>query len=372
MSVRARATFASIAVLLATCALGVPRAPAQTAAAAQGVTVDWRAPAECPDPSFVRDEIARLLAGSSAASVRVDARADVTRAGSAWRVRLATGGGERTLEASSCRALAEATALILALAVDPARVAVNRAVASSAGPVVDPTAAPVDAGAPDASPPDASPPDAVAPLVAITTDAGMDAADAVDASSVAPVVVTPKPAPAPRETPSFSGPTSFAIGVGAIDDVGTLPFVGVGASIFAAWTPAPVRLELAGANFAANHTAPLANGSGGTFVLAAGALRGCYDLVVTELALLPCAGLELEALRGEGTGVLTSSPATSVWLVGTLGALVQWRLSPLFALDARLDAGFPLQRPEFRIDDVTLHKPAAVSGRVVLGGEIRF
>src|SRR5580693_739877 len=87
------------------------------------VALAWKAPPACPDEATVRANVATLLAGSSAT---VDARAEVQRIGERWQVVVVMNGGERRLEADSCRALADATALIVALAVDPARVAANR------------------------------------------------------------------------------------------------------------------------------------------------------------------------------------------------------------------------------------------------------
>src|SRR5687767_7171738 len=84
-----------------------------------GVTLEWTAPAECPDRAYVHGEVARLL-GDSAVKKRVDARAVVTRTGDTFRVRITTtAGAERTLDAPTCKAIGDATALIVAIAVDP-------------------------------------------------------------------------------------------------------------------------------------------------------------------------------------------------------------------------------------------------------------
>src|SRR5271154_6099768 len=90
----------------------------------------WNAPGACPDEASVRASVAQLLTGSSAT---VAGRADVSHAGERWQVVVTMNGGERRLEADSCRALADATALIVAMAVDPERVAANRIV-RDAGP----------------------------------------------------------------------------------------------------------------------------------------------------------------------------------------------------------------------------------------------
>src|SRR4051812_47976055 len=97
------------------------RARAETAPGGRPVTLRWVAPSGCPDASYVDDEIARLLAGSDAPARSLDVEAAVTPATNGrWHVRLVTrsagGGGdagsasasgERSLDASSCRALAD-------------------------------------------------------------------------------------------------------------------------------------------------------------------------------------------------------------------------------------------------------------------------
>jgi hypothetical protein len=95
------------------------------------VVLEWIAPSECPDSAYVKREIRRLLAGAPAPETPpLRARVEVSREiEERWRVSLTTTGaqgtGHRSLTAETCRALAGATALILALAVDPRRVAMN-------------------------------------------------------------------------------------------------------------------------------------------------------------------------------------------------------------------------------------------------------
>jgi hypothetical protein len=109
--------------------------------------LSWVAPVGCPDEASVRGDVQRLLSGSQASAA---ARADVTHTGDSWRVVVTMNGGERRLEAASCRALADATALIVAMAVDPARVVANRASRGA-------SASAVDAGSGDAAATTATP-----------------------------------------------------------------------------------------------------------------------------------------------------------------------------------------------------------------------
>lgn len=85
--------------------------------------VVWRAPPGCPTEGAVRDRVAALLVGTegmagAAVELGVEALAD-----GRWRLHAvlhgSSGGGERTLDAESCDELAEAAALLTALAAQP-------------------------------------------------------------------------------------------------------------------------------------------------------------------------------------------------------------------------------------------------------------
>lgn len=87
------------------------------------VTLDWRAPEGCPERSAVADEVERLASSRAPAVDALEVEIDVSRAGEAWLARLTTrsaaGRGERKLQAPSCGELAEAAALVVALALCP-------------------------------------------------------------------------------------------------------------------------------------------------------------------------------------------------------------------------------------------------------------
>jgi len=106
-------------------------------------TVDfaWSAPAGCPPDAAVRAEIGKLLGGPIEGRAREDLRVRaVVERRELWLVTLDTlaGGtaGHRTLESATCEGLASATALIVALIIDP------DAVAAHAKPTPDATPAP--------------------------------------------------------------------------------------------------------------------------------------------------------------------------------------------------------------------------------------
>lgn len=127
------------------CCVGMARAaPADPTTIGAGnpdsrsyVEIDWQAPNECPDSTSVKAHTERLLGQPlhAAPNQRIVARARVRRndAGN-WELSLSLASNEQvadeTLIAQQCDALADATALKVALAIDP--LATARAIEASA------------------------------------------------------------------------------------------------------------------------------------------------------------------------------------------------------------------------------------------------
>lgn len=108
----------------------VGRPPAARAEEGSGFAFEWRAPEGCPSASVVEEEIAHLLGGPAREHARDDLRVQATvERGSHWLVTLETTSktarGHRTIEAATCQGLANATALIVALLIDPDAVAAH-------------------------------------------------------------------------------------------------------------------------------------------------------------------------------------------------------------------------------------------------------
>ncbi len=106
-----------------------------------GLSVQWDAPAGCPDGAVVRARVVRLVGEEAARKARLTARAAVRAEGGRWALELElageTGAGKRSLSAGRCEELAGAAALVIAIAVDPRAVLAG---AEVGGP------APADAG----------------------------------------------------------------------------------------------------------------------------------------------------------------------------------------------------------------------------------
>ncbi len=338
------------------------------------MAVTWTAPPECPDEGAVRANVAQLLAGSPATG---EARAVVNPRGDGWQVVVSMNGGERRLEASSCRALADAAALIIAMGVDPARVVANRGARDAGHVEVDaaaplPPPAPLDAGTPpsiDAAPFDAAP--APAP---------------VTSPPPAPAREPTHPAPEPPASPPV--PRFVAVSVAGALDVGALPSPAGGASLGVAWAPWPLRLELSGAYFPSS-TAAVGTPSGVfaphvQFSLLAAAFRACYGAELGRFELGPCGGIEgglllanpqgFSAIAGAaGSPISSSSPL----LAFEAGAFAAWRFLPDWAIFLHGGALFQTLRPAFQVSadqasTNTVFQPGPATGRASAGVELRF
>jgi hypothetical protein len=95
---------------------------ARSASAAE-LQLEWHAPPECPDRAELASRVNRLLGDSMQSNLR--AVTDVTRTPHGYRARLRTysaaQSGERVLEQASCELLVDGVAVVIALAVAPAR-----------------------------------------------------------------------------------------------------------------------------------------------------------------------------------------------------------------------------------------------------------
>jgi hypothetical protein len=292
-------------------------------------TVTWDAPAgDCPDEAYLRSAVDQLLGGEDPAGARVEARAHVERAAEGvWRVRLTTAregaAGERVVESTSCRSLADATALIVALAIDPRRVAQNQAA---------PTPAPAATPAPTPAPP-------------------------------------PPLAPAPTHTPS-----RFAAFTAISGDLGTLPQPAYGFLLGGALLAARARIEAYGSYWPSRHAhATSTPSAGGDVLLATGGARGCWIPLGGALSVAACPGLELGVLHGQGTSVRIRRSADGVWVAATALARLTWHLAASWGLFLDASLAVPLVRDQFELDDIgTIHRAAPAEGRAAFGPELRF
>ena len=313
--------------------------------------VVWQAPPGCPTEAAVRDRVAALLAGTegiagAAVELQVEALAD-----GRWRLHASlrgpSGDGERTLDADNCDALAEAAALLSALAAQP----------SLAGTVPPPSATgtvpppPVDRL--QGEPPRAAerePPPAVGPAQ--------------------------EAAPAPR-SPSATRPRArwglLAVGGGVAIGVLTTPMAvlrAAGGVRGRRWSVALTQTFWLPRDMPSAETGDI----GGRMWLWAAGLRGCGIPVDGRVEVGLCGAVEAGAVTGRGIGALTQSVRqTSAWLALTGGPVVGIRLGARVRFTLGVDLLVVAVRPHFAvIGGGEVCCGARVGGRGLLGVELRL
>jgi len=370
---RSRVGAAALLALAATLVASVALRPALAQPAS--FSLSWQAPDDCPGESYVRGAVEQLLGGGPLPPARVTARAVVDHVASdRWQVHLTTvrdgATGERVVESQSCQSLADATALIVALTIDPERVAAR---APSPSPSTSALAPIASAAGPASSAP--------TPIPSATPSA--TAAATPPSASSSPVPVPDRAREAPPARPTVLRPTLVALFAGVGGDVGTLPRATLAIDAGIAVTLGAFRLEGYGTYLTAQATYAAILPSLGTNVhLLAGGLRGCFIPLRGWIEAGGCAGLELGDLHGKGFGTLTSpyyqftpSDRGGLWIAPTLTGRVSWRVAQSFALVLDVGLVVPLERDTFVIDNVggaALHEAGPVEGRAAIGPEVRF
>lgn len=286
-------------------ALALPRV-----AAAQGAPVlAWTAPATCPTGDVVLSRVAALRPGFALDRSTLRATATVTPAPRGrWRVRVRTAVsddvGERVLEARTCAQLAEATAVVLALALDAAPEAPPLAVRPSLPESVEQID---DPEAPPRPPPPPPPP----PPVRTRVDLGLD-------GTVDPV--------------ALGGP---AVLVG----------------LHAALSRGAFRGELALAPMLPARLDGPRTGTGADLLAASATLRGCAVRARAVVSLGLCATVVGGAVWATAFGFQRNDATAWPWLAAGGGALVRVAIprTPIAAV-VRVEGVAHLTRPRLVLE----------------------
>jgi hypothetical protein len=290
----------------------------------------WTAPPGCPSTEEVRgatlrDAESRGAMGLLEADAQVEQKPQQT-GDAGWRVRLRTRRGETTgereIEASSCSGVAEATAVVLALAMVP--------------PDVDEERPPVE-----------SVPASEAPRQSDVAVARKEAAQDAHA---------------------------LALGASVATDASTLPSAAIGGSLTAAWTPGRLRVELDARRWVSQSRSLASSASGATFTLTSLGGRGCWAaLRGKSVDLAPCAGADLHLVSAPGYGADSNYSPDGSWVSITGGGLGRLSLSSWLALRVRLEAVVPLARPTFVVrNEGSVHRPPSLGAAASVGLELLF
>ena len=299
----------------------VCRSP-QANAAEPGLDLVWDAPPECPSRAEV---VAAAVSPRANLALRAEAR--VTRTPD-WAVELHVSGGRRRIEARTCAELAEATALILALAMEGA----------------DGEGLPPETGT--AAPPPSRP---TPPPHGGGTEAHPDSGTPRARATLA------------RFTVGASGALTTAI----------LPGLGTAGGASLAWTPGRLRVAVDGALHGVQSGMIAGSSSGARFALRNLGAGVCAGFSAGPTSLAPCAGAVLFDVSAHGTGVDASYDAGASWLAVAAGGRASLPLRDAVALVASADALVPLSRPTFVVEgEGTVHRPAALGARAGIGVEL--
>ena len=324
------------------------------AGVAEGLRLDWQAPADCPDAAEMRGKVVRMIGEEAVGGAQVRAIGKVGVEAGRWTLELelqgAGGGDPRTLVDRECRALADAAALVIAVAIDP----------QARAPV-----------------PEDSPVEVVVPAPPETEEAPAAAPDPPVAPVLKdrPVVEEPAPArPAARRKPRVRLGLRAGAGVGFAR---ILPRPHVALDLAFAVEGRGWRVELGGGFAPPVHgTAPSDRDIGGEFRLGFGELRGCgmpgLSRVPLEFPL--CVGLQVGAMHGsgEGAGLAVKYDVRALWVATRVGGAVRWRpRGGRVGLWLGVDAIVRLTRPSFvTAGNVQVHEAAPVGGQASFGVEV--
>ena len=273
---------------------------------------DWDAPEECLSQQQVQAEIARLVGGDiQLHEGDLEAKASVSH-GPLWSADLITQHagqtGHRRIEAPSCKAAADAIALIVALLIDP---------------------------------------------------------DAVAANAEAP---EPEPPSIPEPPKSNRREMQLLVGVHAQGRIGTLPGADLGLGLGLGLAGAHWRTDLRWSyGLRRDQVASLPSGASGRFNIAAGSVTECFNMGQGKLGFGPCAALEAGRVSANGFGATAGYSRHSLWLALGGGGFLSLAMGQHLHASIEMDVVAPLYRPDYVFQDVpgVVFRAPAVGGRAL-------
>lgn len=309
------------------------------------ITLAWHAPAGCPDETALRARIDQLRGehGTAPHAAPLDVRASVTLLPDAQfraRLELVQGGSERSrvLEASTCSDLAEASAVVIALAIAPAA-------QSSDAPLPMP---PLDM--PAAS--------AITPLPPVSVPATADNG----------VTRPPEPSHAAAHW-------SVDVSAGAALDFGATASVALGATLLGRLHVGHLLSFALRGSFFPPHasTVPLQPTQGVDILLAAAAPLACVSPVDLPFDFDACAEFEAGYLHARGFGPPLHYEKGAPWFAPGAGLSAGFPKRGRVRSRLSADALFPLNHTEFVLTNVGVaHQLPVVAPRVGLYLELAF
>lgn len=309
--------------------------------------LEWRAPQGCPQVEDVRARVDRSWAGDAGGVI--EAHGEVVGTGDRarpWQLRLrlvaASGTAERELEGRSCDALADAAALMIAMAASPA-------VEAPAIFVPEPVEPP--------------PPEVVTPSeIAATPSAAIapedSGSDAVGEAPIAPVVARRRLARPAAELALSGGFDALAV-------------PGLGATLVGAiglhWPRLRVRAIVVHAIVRGVGATPSARHR-----MTAGGLELCGFGEVRRWAIGACGHAEVGRLRAEGRGGEALVDRALPWVALGVGPAAQWRFATRWALTGAAAVIVPARRHTFSVGTTQVSAIGPIGVRLVAGLAVRL
>lgn len=275
-------------------------------------TFNWSAPEDCPSQQRVHAEIARLVGGDlQLHEGDLEARATVSH-GPLWSADLTTQHagqtGHRTIEAPSCKAAADAIALIVALLIDP---------------------------------------------------------DAVAANAQAPEPEIPS---VPEPPKSSQRDLAFVAGLHTQGRIGTLPGADVGLGLGVGVASTRWRTDVRWSyGLRRNQVASLPSGASGRFNIVAASVTECFNLGQNRWEFGPCATLEAGRVSVRGFGATAGFSKNALWLALGGGGFLSIAIGQHLRALMDVDIIAPMYRPDYVFQDVpgVVFRAPAIGGRAL-------
>ena len=333
-----------------------PLVRAQPEGGTPELTLKWDAPAECPTGATVAQDIERLLGRPLSATSQRPLQADAALAqqAGAWQLRLQVTAGdagarERALAGGDCAQLAEAAAVIIALAIDPdLKIELpEEAPAAGTQPRPEPEA--------PSDPPVAE----LAPPVA-----------AVAVEQPLPTSTPPEPIPPPAPP---TEPLVWRLGASALVDGLSLPKAAPGVELHGGAEWSPIRVELFGLHLFEQRQ-DVAGSAVGIVSLTAGGLRTCVEVRESAFSVGPCVSTEVGVLAARSEQVSSPDRGTSLWWGIGAGVRAGWHVSSVWEIELGAEVVLPMTRDRFVIEGVNevVHQSPDATIRGFLGVTRRF
>ncbi|MBK8170831.1 MAG: hypothetical protein IPK60_10885 [Sandaracinaceae bacterium] len=275
--------------------------------AIDGVTLDWSAPETCPSSAAVLTEVERLLGDAAHARENVNAVARISFEDQ-FSLNLSVNGATgRELHSNDCLELANAAALILAIAIDPS-------------------------------------------IALAETPARPEQANATN--ETAAVLATPEPVQASPLVDSDATPIAFGLALGADFAIGLVPPTDV--RLYLA-----LRLELSrwsfslGARLLPSRRVFLDNNAAVGADIGAWAIHAnaAYAFIQGPTRLDVVLGVEVGRVTATGFGADLVYTGHAMWLAPELGLRLSRKLLDFLRVRADLGLTVPLRRDDFALRD---------------------